>query len=815
LAKFDPRYFVTDEDIVTKYYSDTPAGHVSNHIELDSSIAQLQRNGYLSAPTITGITNDVYELVTSKTVPITGITVGDKVVFMRSPRGTTYAVGTLTQINNKIQRPLGLSGDVGNSYYAVFVTNVNMYNSVTDTLSPTGLGGITATSAGSGSTYVYGLNLSGFAQYGITGSTGSYFVSSGVGPLPFGYFKESGVPQVFSSPKDTNQTATRKEFAANPPASVYNIDDLTTPGIYVVAPKKTNEGELGRLLGSYGSHPPVTDPQTGSLIYYQYDYDKDGDVDSADLGLWLGNFTPDDASNGFGFIIKYPGSNDPTVESAETYCIINDWFTYARSVVETNEPNYLPYKVIKQTGYKLDYDSSANNITTGFTAIPDEKWVRQGILPRGETTGIPGATVYWSYWTPEISSGTVGSNGATGTTGSTGTTGATGAAGTTGTTGTTGRTGATGATGAQGTTGTTGATGAQGPQGYDGRIGPTGATGSVGTTGTTGATGTAGTTGTTGATGSVGTTGTTGAAGTTGTTGATGAPGTTGTTGATGAQGPQGYDGRIGPTGATGAQGTTGTTGATGAQGPQGYDGRIGPTGATGPTGSGTPGTTGTTGNTGATGVGVPAGGVSGYFLQKKTGADYDTQWAAVSTSSGSSNIVDLLPASGATATIITRRNGGWTASEPNLISFPRVVGPAIGQTGDFVTTGDPDVTQTINGVTANLIGSIKTWANYAYTPDADGFGTPSTPFVIGTGTFLIQNSTQVVGGIVSSFPYLPQFSLNIYQGVGLTWPSGINITHPQLKRWNETVANHSGWAIKISNATTSGIGGSGWIQPI
>ena len=190
-----------------------------------------------------------------------------------------------------------------------------------------------------------------------------------------------------------------------------------------------------------------------------------------------------------------------------------------------------------------------------------------------------------------------------------------------------------------------------------------------------------------------------------------------------------------------------------------------------------------------------------GYFLQKKTGADYDTQWAAVSTS-GSSNISALLPDTGATANIITRRNGGWTTSQPNLISFPRVVGPAIGQTGADSVEGIP------NGVTANAIGSIKTWNNYLYKPSS------ANSFVIGNGTFLIQNSSKAGSGVMP-VDYVPGFSLNIYQGVGLTWPSGINITDSDLNSWDYVSQVHTGWAIKISNATTSGIGGSGWIQPI
>lgn len=61
-------------------------------------------------------------------------------------------------------------------------------------------------------------------------------------------------------------------------------------------------------------------------------------------------------------------------------------------------------------------------------------------------------------------------------------------------------------------------------------------------------------------------------------------------------QGPQGPQGE---TGATGAQGPQGETGATGAQGPQG-----------------------------PAGVGVPSGGTTGQVLKKKTGTDYDTEWA-------------------------------------------------------------------------------------------------------------------------------------------------------------------------------------------
>ena len=72
--------------------------------------------------------------------------------------------------------------------------------------------------------------------------------------------------------------------------------------------------------------------------------------------------------------------------------------------------------------------------------------------------------------------------------------------------------------------------------------------------------------------------------------------------GATGPAGPQGDQGPAGADGAKGAKGDKGDTGATGA------------TGATGPQGP--------------AGPGVPAGGTTGQVLKKKSGSDYDTEWA-------------------------------------------------------------------------------------------------------------------------------------------------------------------------------------------
>lgn len=71
-----------------------------------------------------------------------------------------------------------------------------------------------------------------------------------------------------------------------------------------------------------------------------------------------------------------------------------------------------------------------------------------------------------------------------------------------------------------------------------------------------------------------------------------------------------------------GEPGPTGPAGATGPQGPKGDKGDTGPAGATGATGA--------TGPAGPAGVGVPAGGLPGMVLQKRSVADYDTEWALV-----------------------------------------------------------------------------------------------------------------------------------------------------------------------------------------
>ena len=104
-----------------------------------------------------------------------------------------------------------------------------------------------------------------------------------------------------------------------------------------------------------------------------------------------------------------------------------------------------------------------------------------------------------------------------------------------------------------------------------------------------------------------------------------GPQGPAGATGATGPAGPAGADGAPGATGATGPQGPEGPKGDTGATGPAGPAGPQGPIGEQGP--QGPEGPAGPKGDPGEPGPGVPAGGVAGQVLTKKSGTDYDTEW--------------------------------------------------------------------------------------------------------------------------------------------------------------------------------------------
>ena len=119
----------------------------------------------------------------------------------------------------------------------------------------------------------------------------------------------------------------------------------------------------------------------------------------------------------------------------------------------------------------------------------------------------------------------------------------------------------------------------------------------------------------------------------------------------TGPQGPQGIQG---PQGEQGIQGETGPAGADGADGQDGTNGQDGadgvspavtiasitgghsvtitdadhPAGQTFNVMDGEDGQDGQDGQDGAPGVGVPSGGTAGQVLKKKSGTDYDTEWA-------------------------------------------------------------------------------------------------------------------------------------------------------------------------------------------
>lgn len=102
--------------------------------------------------------------------------------------------------------------------------------------------------------------------------------------------------------------------------------------------------------------------------------------------------------------------------------------------------------------------------------------------------------------------------------------------------------------------------------------------------------------------------------------------GDTGAVGPEGPQGIQGPEGIQGPQGPRGYQGDPGPRGPAGPQGDRGYTGAVGPKGDKGDTGP--KGDPGEPGEKGDPGEGIPAGGTTGQILKKKSGTDYDTEWA-------------------------------------------------------------------------------------------------------------------------------------------------------------------------------------------
>jgi hypothetical protein len=603
LSKFDPRLFKTDDMVVTKWYSDTPSGHVSNHVYLD---VLDQRNGFINTPGITNPTNDVYELFTGWTQPaildstaggfVAGLTYLSKVVLSEQGFGDTYYIGQITKVNNKIQIPRYRGGI---TYYSLFVTNVNVYNK--NTQNTTNLSSFVNYTPGS--TYTRNLNLNGVKYFGITSPSGSYTVPTttclgspqydsdchfgGAGdpdstePFPFSQKSLGGdggsgasfANAMWDPPIAQSSTSNGEEDETS--IFVYDVNDIITPGIYTVVPQITNNA-AGALLASlilsnWGNTGPVSNPPTGDL-------NGDGVVNAIDLGIFLGGtYWYSEDSSQFGKIINYPGSTNGSDESLNPCCIINDWFTYAKPTDVAVAAEEFPYRVIRQTGFFLENDVS--DITqNGFTATPNTKYIRHGIIKRGvgNPNDIEGSGVLWSTWVEEQASGGGGETGIQGIQGIQGRQGPQGVQG---------RQGPQGVQGSQGTNGSNGSQGIQGPQGIQGTQGPQGTQGTQGRQGTQGPQGTQGTQGRQGVQGFIGPVGPIGFDGRRGAQGIQGIAGGEGLQGRQGVQGPQGLQGRQGPQGLQGPQGVQGPQGLQGpqgVQGPQGLQGIQGPQGTQG-----------------------------------------------------------------------------------------------------------------------------------------------------------------------------------------------------------------------------------------
>jgi hypothetical protein len=161
-------------------------------------------------------------------------------------------------------------------------------------------------------------------------------------------------------------------------------------------------------------------------------------------------------------------------------------------------------------------------------------------------------------------------------------------------------------------------------------------------------------------------------------------------------------------------QGTATTVEVAGPTGPQGPAGAAGATGAQGPAGS-----------NGANGQGVPVGGTTGQILRKASGTNYDTEWAAAGSGSGSVTSVALagtgLSISGSpvttSGTITANVSYGTTASTAaegndtriaNIRSSSIDTRTNIGAGGNINTSGGEDgAGGSIN--TSNGGGSINT----------------------------------------------------------------------------------------------------------
>ena len=303
--------------------------------------------------------------------------------------------------------------------------------------------------------------------------------------------------------------------------------------------------------------------------------------------------------------------------------------------------------MISPQGYKLGEEPTSKNPFWGQGEDSDVNRI-YATASVDDGTGVPSVSTSKTVSGNDITFGFDFHNlkGERGPQGPAGATGATGPAGPAGADGAPGATGATGPQGPEGPKGDTGATGATGPAGPQGPIGETGPQGPEGPAGPKGDPGVAGADGVS-PTARVEQTGDNQA-----TIYVTDANGTTSAvlTGEAGPQGPQGLQGPAGPNGDPGERGPIGPEGPVGPQGPigeqgpqgiQGPEGPVGPKGDPGPAGSpGAPGPKGDPGDPGPAGPGVPAGGVAGQVLTKKSGTDYDTEWKDAVGGGGGQQIV-------------------------------------------------------------------------------------------------------------------------------------------------------------------------------
>lgn len=181
-----------------------------------------------------------------------------------------------------------------------------------------------------------------------------------------------------------------------------------------------------------------------------------------------------------------------------------------------------------------------------------------------------------------------------------------------------------------------------------------------------------------------------------------------------GLKGAKGDTGETGPQGPRGIQGIQGETGPQGVQGIQGVQGEKGDTGATGATGA-----------QGAPGVGVPTGGTTGQVLKKKSGTDYDTEWADESGGgSGSTVSVTQIQSTGTKIATITVDNVDTDLYAPNS-----------GGGGSGTIDGDATVKWAGKSLTSEPDTYPFKRVKVTTAPSTSGNATPSTQYRFNDGT--------------------------------------------------------------------------------